>query len=49
MRDRETVAVIEPPANLVLACGMSIGYADPDVPGPSMPCVPMRDAVTFTE
>ena len=37
-----TVAeVIEPPDNLVLACGMSIGFADLDVPRPLMPRVPI--------
>jgi nitroreductase len=45
----ETVAdAIEPPANLVLACGMSIGYADPDVPRPEMPRAQLDDVVTFT-
>lgn len=45
----QTVAeVIEPPAGLVLACGMSIGYADPDLPQPEMPRVRLSDAVTFT-
>ena len=44
----ETVAeVIEPPANLVLACGLSVGYADPDVPRPRMPRARLSDAVTF--
>jgi nitroreductase len=44
----ETVAeVIEPPSNLVLACGMSIGFADPDVPRPWMPRAQLSDAVTF--
>jgi nitroreductase len=44
----ETVAeVIEPPSNLVLACGMSIGYADPDVHRPRMPRAQLSDAVTF--
>jgi nitroreductase len=43
-----TVAeVIEPPTDLVLACGMSIGYADPDVPRPRMPRQQLSDAVTF--
>jgi hypothetical protein len=45
----ETVAeVIEPPSNLVLACGLSIGYADPDVPRPRIPRTDLSDAVTFT-
>jgi nitroreductase len=45
----ETVAeVIDPPGNLVLACGMSVGYADPGVPRPIMPRAQLSDAVTFT-
>jgi nitroreductase len=44
----ETVAaVIEPPSNLVLACGLSIGFADPAVPRPRMPRAQLSDAVTF--
>jgi nitroreductase len=43
-----TVAeVIQPPSNLILACGMSIGYADPQVPRAKMPRAGLRDAVTF--
>ncbi len=45
---QETVAeVVEPPDNLVLACGMSIGYAGPSVPRPWMPRPRLSDAVTF--
>lgn len=34
----ETVAeVVEPAGDLVLACGVSVGYADPGVPRPRMP------------
>jgi nitroreductase len=44
----KTVAeIIEPPSKLVLACGMSIGYADPDVPRPMMPRTPLAEAVSF--
>jgi nitroreductase len=44
----ETVAeVVEPPSNLVLTCGLSIGYANPDVPRPRMPRAQLSDAVTF--
>lgn len=44
----ETVAdVVKPPDSLVLACGMSIGYADPDVPRPRSPRARLPDAVTF--
>jgi nitroreductase len=46
----ETVAeVIEPPSNLALACGMSVGYADPTVPRPAMPRAQLSDVVTFVE
>jgi nitroreductase len=40
-------AVLRPPTDLVLACGMSIGYADPAVPRPRMPRSRLEDAVTF--
>lgn len=44
----ETVAeVVEPPENLLLACGMSAGYADPSVPRPWMPRARLSDTVTF--
>jgi nitroreductase len=44
----ETVAeVIQPPSNLVLACGMSVGYADPDVPRPRMPRAQLSEIVSF--
>lgn len=44
----ETVAeVIQPPGSIVLACGMSIGYADPNVPRPRMPRAKLSDVVTF--
>jgi nitroreductase len=44
----ETVTeVIEPPENLVLACGMSIGFADPDVPRCVLPRAQLSDVVTF--
>jgi nitroreductase len=43
-----TVAeVIKPPDGHVLACGMSIGYADPQEPRPPMPRAPLSDVVTF--
>lgn len=45
----ETVQeVLNPPEDLVLACGMSIGVADPNVPRPAMPRMPLSEAVTFT-
>jgi nitroreductase len=44
----ETVAeIIQPPSNLALACGMSIGYADPDVARPRMSRAQLSDVVTF--
>ena len=45
-----TVAeVINPPDSHVLACGMSIGYADPQEPQPPMPRAPLSDVVTFLD
>jgi nitroreductase len=42
-----TVAeVVQPPDSLVLACGMSIGYADPRVLRPRMPRATLSDVVT---
>ena len=44
----QTVAqVIQPPSELVLACGMSIGYADPDVPRVELPRAELSDLVKF--
>jgi nitroreductase len=46
----ETVAeVIEPPSDLALACGMSVGYDDPAIPRPAMPRAQLRDVVTFVD
>jgi nitroreductase len=43
-----TVAeVIGPPDGHALACGMSIGYADPQEPQPAMPRAPLSEVVTF--
>jgi len=39
--------VLHPARDLVLACGMSVGYADPGVPRPAMPRIPLSEAVTF--
>jgi nitroreductase len=44
---RTVAEIIEPPSTLVLACGLSIGYADPDAPRPRMPRAQLSDAVTF--
>jgi nitroreductase len=44
---RSVSEVIEPSSNLVLACGMSIGYADPEVPRPRMPRAQLSDVITF--
>ena len=44
---RTVAEVIEPPGDHVLACGMSIGYADPREPRPAMPRAPLSEVVTF--
>jgi nitroreductase len=45
----KTVAeVIEPQADLVLACGLAVGYADPRVPSPRLPRARLSDSVTFS-
>lgn len=46
---RSVAEVIKPPAGHVLACGMSIGYADPEEPQPSMPRAPLSEVVTFLD
>ena len=46
----QTVAeVVRPPGDLILACGLSIGYANPSVPRPAIPRAPLSDAVTFID
>jgi nitroreductase len=44
---RTVAKVIGPPAGHVLACGMSIGYADPQEPQPSMPRAPLSEVISF--
>jgi nitroreductase len=44
---RTVAETVEPAGDLVLACGMSIGYRDPDVPVPVMPRAPLAEFVTF--
>lgn len=44
---RTVAEVIEPPRGHVLACGMSIGYADPKEPRTAIPRAPLRELVTF--
>ena len=45
-----TVAeIIKPPDGHVLACGMSIGYADPNEPQPPMPRASLSEVVTFLD
>lgn len=44
---RTVAEVIEPPGDHVLACGMSIGYADPQELLPPMPRAPLAEVVTF--
>lgn len=44
---RTVAEVIKPPGGHVLACGMSIGYADPQEPQAPMPRAPLSEVVTF--
>ena len=44
---RTVAEVIRPPGRHLLACGMSIGYADPREPQPLMPRAPLSEVVTF--
>jgi nitroreductase len=44
---RTAAEVIKPPDGHVLACGMSIGYADPREPQPAIPRAPLSETVTF--
>jgi nitroreductase len=44
---RTVAESVEPASNLALACGMSIGYRDPDVPLPAMPRAALSQFVTF--
>lgn len=46
---RTVAEVIKPPDGHVLACGMSIGYADPGEPQPPMPRAPLSEVVTFLD
>lgn len=46
---RTVADVIKPPNGHVLACGMSIGYADPLEPQPAMPRAPLSEVVTFLD
>jgi nitroreductase len=46
---RTVAEVIKPPNGHVLACGMSIGYADPQEPQPAMPRAPLSEVVTFLD
>jgi nitroreductase len=46
---RTVAEVIRPPEGHVLACGMSIGYADPDEPQPPIPRAPLSELVTFLD
>ena len=46
---RTVAEVIRPPDGHVLACGMSIGYADPRESGPPMPRAPLPEIVTFLD
>ena len=46
---RTVAQVIRPPAGRVLACGMSIGYANPNEPQPRMPRAPLSEVLTFLD
>ena len=46
---RTVTEVTEPPDRHVLACGLSIGYADPQEPQPPMPRAPLSEVVSFLE
>jgi nitroreductase len=46
---RTVAEVVEPPRSHVLACGMSIGYADPQEPQSPMPRAPLCELVTFLD
>ena len=46
---RTVAEIIKPPNGHVLACGMSIGYADPLEPRPPMPRAPLSEVVTFLD
>jgi nitroreductase len=46
---RTVAEVIKPPDGHVLACGMSIGYADPQEPLAPMPRAPLSEVVTFLD
>lgn len=46
---RTVAEVIKPPDGHVLACGMSIGYADPREPQLPMPRTPLSEAVAFLD
>jgi nitroreductase len=46
---RTVAEVIKPPEGHVLACGMSIGYADPNQPQPPVPRAPLSETVTFLD
>ncbi|HEX4062514.1 MAG TPA: nitroreductase [Streptosporangiaceae bacterium] len=46
---RTVAEVIKPSGGQVLACGMSIGCADPREPQPPMPRAPLSQVVTFLD
>lgn len=46
---RTVAEVIEPANGHVLACGMSIGYADPHQPQPPIPRAPLSEVITFLD
>jgi nitroreductase len=46
---RTVAEVIKPPDGHLLACGMAIGYADPQEPKPPMPRAPLSEVATFLD
>jgi nitroreductase len=46
---RTVAEVIGPSDGYFLACGMSIGYLDPEEPQPAMPRAPLSEVVTFLD
>ena len=46
---RTVAEVIKPPEGHVLACGVSIGYADPHEPQPPTPRAPLYELVTILD
>jgi nitroreductase len=46
---RSVAEIVKPPDGHILACGMSIGFADPTEPQLPMPRAPLSEVVTFLD